>query len=157
MIQEVRLPTWNLAVTMSYPLGNSAQEANYARSKVQYQQSLAQVRSLELRVATDITNGALTVNNNLEQVQASGASRELAQKKLEAAQSKFEVGMSTNYEVVQAQRDLNDAVDRGTAGDPQLPEVARRLPAAAGDLVERHAAACRPGPAARTGGSGSGS
>jgi outer membrane protein TolC len=24
-------------------------------------------------------------------------------------QSKFEVGMSTNYEVVQAQRDLNDA------------------------------------------------
>ncbi len=37
---------------------------------------------------------------------------------------------------------------RGTAGDPQLPEVARRLPAAAGDLVERHAA-CRPGPAVR--------
>jgi outer membrane protein len=50
------------------------------------------------------------VNNNLEQVQASGASRDLAQKKLEAAQSKFEVGMATNYEVVQAQRDLNDAV-----------------------------------------------
>ncbi len=110
MIQQVRLPTWNLSVTMSYPLGNSAQEANFARSKVQYQQSLAQVRSLELRVATDITNGALTVNNNLQQVQASGASRELAQKKLEAAQSKFEVGMATNYEVVQAQRDLNDAV-----------------------------------------------
>ena len=31
------------------------------------------------------------------------------QKKLEAEQSKFEVGMSTNYFVVQAQRDLNDA------------------------------------------------
>ena len=31
------------------------------------------------------------------------------QKKLEAEQSKFEVGMSTNYFVVQAQRDLHDA------------------------------------------------
>jgi len=31
------------------------------------------------------------------------------QKKLEAEQSKFEVGMSTNYFVVQAQRDLRDA------------------------------------------------
>jgi len=100
-----------VSVVLSYPIGTSAQEANYARSKVQYQQSLASLRSLELRVATDITNGALTVNNNLQQVQASAASRELAQKKLEAAQSKFEVGMATNYEVVQAQRDLSDALN----------------------------------------------
>ena len=35
--------------------------------------------------------------------------RELAQKKLEAAQSKFEVGMAVNFEVIQAQRDLDDA------------------------------------------------
>ena len=32
--------------------------------------------------------------------------RELAQQRLEAEQSKFEVGMSTNFFVVQAQRDL---------------------------------------------------
>ena len=30
-------------------------------------------------------------------------------KRLEAAQSKFEVGMATNFEVVQAQRDLADS------------------------------------------------
>jgi outer membrane protein TolC len=42
-------------------------------------------------------------------VQASATSRELAQDKLNAMQSKFEVGMSTNYEVVQAQRDYLDA------------------------------------------------
>ena len=42
-------------------------------------------------------------------MQASQAAREFAQKKLEAEQSKFEVGMSTNYFVVQAQRDLSDA------------------------------------------------
>jgi outer membrane protein TolC len=108
-IQQVRQPTWNLSVTASYPIGGSAQEASYARSKVQYQQTLAQLRSLELRIATDITNAAMTVNSNLQQVQSSGAARELAQKQLDAAQSRFEVGMATNYEVVQAQRDLNDA------------------------------------------------
>ena len=37
------------------------------------------------------------------------AARELAEKRLEAEQSKFEVGMSTNFFVVQAQRDLRDA------------------------------------------------
>jgi outer membrane protein TolC len=33
----------------------------------------------------------------------------LTQQQLEAEQSKFEVGMSTNYQVVQYQRDLSDA------------------------------------------------
>jgi outer membrane protein TolC len=42
-------------------------------------------------------------------VQASQAARELAQKQLEAEQSKFEVGMSTNYNVIQSQRDLATA------------------------------------------------
>jgi outer membrane protein TolC len=35
--------------------------------------------------------------------------RQLAQEKLNATQSKLDVGMSTNYEVVQAQRDFADA------------------------------------------------
>jgi outer membrane protein len=42
-------------------------------------------------------------------VQAARASRELSEQRLSAEQSKFEVGMSTNFQVVQAQRDLNDA------------------------------------------------
>jgi outer membrane protein len=45
----------------------------------------------------------------VERVQASQAARELAQKTLEAEQSKFEVGMSTNYNVILAQRDLATA------------------------------------------------
>lgn len=108
-LRRLDFPAWNVQVQISYPIGTSSAEANYARSRVQYEQAKAQLRSAELRVATDITNAVLSVNNNLQQVQASGASRELAEKKLEAAQSKFEVGMATNYEVVQAQRDLSDA------------------------------------------------
>jgi outer membrane protein TolC len=56
-----------------------------------------------------VTNAAIQVQNTAEAVQAAQAARELSQKKLEAEQSKFEVGMSTNYFVVQAQRDLSDA------------------------------------------------
>jgi len=60
-------------------------------------------------VATDITNQALTVQSTFQQAQAAAASRELSQKRLEAMQSKFEVGMATNYDVVLAQRDFADA------------------------------------------------
>jgi len=103
------LPAWNVQVVMSYPLGTSSQEATLARSKVQYQQSLAQLRALELTVATDLTNQAMTVESAFQQVQTAAASRALSQKRLEAEQSKFEVGMSYNYNVVLAQRDFTDA------------------------------------------------
>jgi outer membrane protein TolC len=72
-------------------------------------QVAAQVKQLELQVATDITNAAIQLQNTAEAVQAAQAARELSQRRLEAEQSKFEVGISTNYFVVQAQRDLNDA------------------------------------------------
>lgn len=102
-------PNWTLGVNFAYPLGISAQEANVARSKLSLDQSQANLKALELQIATDVANAALTVQSSLESVQATGVARELAQRRLEAAQSKFEVGMSTNYEVVQAQRDFADA------------------------------------------------
>ena len=74
-----------------------------------------------------MTNAALTVQSSLESVQASDVARELAQKKLEAAQSKFEVGMSTNYEVVQAQRDFARRAERWTCGGAQLSQGPREL------------------------------
>ncbi len=41
--------------------------------------------------------------------EAAQVAQDLSQRRLEAEQSKFEVGMSTNYFVVQAQRDMNES------------------------------------------------
>ena len=102
-------PMWNLALNLSYPLGASAQQAQLARAKVQLNQSAAQLRALELQVATDVTNAALQVQSGLTRYQAASVARDLAQQRLDAEQSRFEVGLSTNFLVVQAQRDLATA------------------------------------------------
>jgi outer membrane protein len=102
-------PTWTAQVNFTYQIGTSSQDAAYARSKVQLQQSQMQLKKQELQVATDVTNAALNVQNYLQQVTTTRVARELAQKKLEAEQSKFEVGMQTNYFVTQAQNDLLNA------------------------------------------------
>jgi outer membrane protein TolC len=102
-------PTWNFAVNFSYPLGTSPAEANVARARVLQRQTIAQTRQLELQVATDVSNAALQIESTRERVQASQAAREFAEKRLEAEQSRFDVGLSTNFFVVQAQRDLRDA------------------------------------------------
>ena len=102
-------PRWTVQMNVSYPLGNSSQEVNVARSKIQLNQASAQMRQVELQVATEVTNAATAVQSNIERVQAAQAARDLAQQQLEAERSKFQVGMSTNYLVIQAQRDLATA------------------------------------------------
>ena len=91
----------------SLPLGISAPKANVARQRLLRRQTEADLKAAELTIATDVTTAALAIRNSLEAMQAATAARELSQKRLEAAQSKFEVGMSTNFEVLQAQRDCD--------------------------------------------------
>ena len=102
-------PRWTAQLNVSYPIGLSSQDAAVARARVQLSQVESQLKQVQLQIATEVTNAAISVRNNAEAVQAAQASRELAQRRLEAEQSKFDVGMSTNYFVVQAQRDLNDS------------------------------------------------
>jgi outer membrane protein TolC len=109
LLKQREYPNWGLQMVFSYPLGTSAADAQYARARVQVNQAEAQIRALELQAATEVTNAGLLVRSNWRRVEAARAARELAQRRLEAEQSKFEVGMSTNFFVVQAQRDLADA------------------------------------------------
>lgn len=102
-------PNWNVAFNLTYPLGGSASEASYARARVQRNQSAAQLRALELQVATEVTNAALQVQSSLQRYQTATVARGLAQQRLDAEQSRFDVGLSTNFFVVQAQRDLSTA------------------------------------------------
>jgi len=102
-------PRWTVAVNMSYPIGLSAQKASVARARVQLNQVQAQLKQIELQVATEITNQAITIRSNIERVQAAQAARDLAQQQLNAENDKFAVGMSTNYFVIQAQNQLATA------------------------------------------------
>jgi outer membrane protein len=104
-----QLPTWSVALNMSYNLGTSVEDASIARARIQQNQIEVQLRQLELQVTSDISNAAIQVENSAERVQSAQAARELAQQQLDAENSKFGVGMSTNYNVVLAQRDLADA------------------------------------------------
>jgi outer membrane protein len=102
-------PRWTVQLNFSYPLGLSTQQASVARARVQLNQVQAQLKQIELQVATEVTNQAITIRSNAERVQAAQSARELAQKQLDAENSKFAVGMSTNYFVITAQNQLATA------------------------------------------------
>ncbi len=110
-IVNADFPVWNVQLQLTYPLGQSAQKAAYARARLQVQQTEAQLRQLELQIATEVTNAALQIESIQKRIDAARAARELAEEQLAAEESKFEVGLSTNFFIVQSQRDLATAQD----------------------------------------------
>jgi len=104
-------PRWSVGLSVTYPIGVNSPDTQLARANVMLNQINAQLKKMELQVATDITTAANNLNNGAQSVRVAQKSRELSEQRLKAEQSKFDVGMSTNYQVVQAQRDLQDAVN----------------------------------------------
>ena len=108
---DAEFPVWTVQLNVSYPIGQSAEDAAYARARIQVQQVQAQLRQLGLQVATEVTNAVVQIQGISRRIEAAIAARELAEEQLAAEQSKFGAGMSTNFFVVQAQRDLATAQD----------------------------------------------
>jgi outer membrane protein TolC len=99
-------PAWTVGLTFSYPLGKSAAEANLARARIEKDQQSARLRSLEFDVVRQVREAAFRLEQNQQRIETARLSRELAEQRLDAEQKRFEVGMSTSFLVIQAQRDL---------------------------------------------------
>jgi outer membrane protein TolC len=83
--------------------------SQYEASKISYEQSLADLANLEQRIFLEIRTAVRAVETDYKRVTAYKAARELAQSKLTAEEKKLTVGLTTNYVVLQYQRDLADA------------------------------------------------
>jgi outer membrane protein TolC len=102
-------PTWTVGVNVTMPLGRRAADAAYARAQVQQRQDDVRIQALELTVAAQITRLGADVRSAEEVIRAAAAARVLAQKRLEAEEARRAAGLSTNFLVLQAQRDLATA------------------------------------------------
>jgi HAE1 family hydrophobic/amphiphilic exporter-1 len=102
-------PTWIVGLNVTYPLGRSADEASLARSRIEEAQATARLQSSELKAVRQLRQSAWQVDMNARRINTSRAGRALAEQRLDAEQKRFEVGMSTTFLVVQAQRDLAQA------------------------------------------------
>ncbi len=102
-------PTWGVALNVTYPLGYNAARAAAARAQLQTMQVSVQTHQLEVQIVTEVTDAAIAARNAFDEIGAATQARELSEQRLDAEQKKFGVGLSTNYLVVQAQKDLADA------------------------------------------------
>jgi len=101
---------WNAQLNFIIPVGRDMtnNRVNYARSILAIDQTKANIKASELRVSSEVTNAGLAVENTYKQYQAAQTARAAAEKNAEAAQTRYENGVATNFEVVQLQNTLTN-------------------------------------------------
>jgi len=85
---------------------NRQAAASSARARVSRDQQEASVRRLELQIVQEVRAAGRAVETNYKLVESTRAARVLQEQRLDAETKKFAAGMSTNFLVTQAQRDL---------------------------------------------------
>ncbi len=102
-------PTWTVGFNVSYAIPNRSAKAGAASAQLSKDQTLASFRRLELQVAAEVRTAGRAVESGFKRVASTQAARRLAAERLDAEEKKFAAGMSTNFLVTQAQRDLATA------------------------------------------------
>jgi outer membrane protein TolC len=97
---------WSISLTLDIPFNTFFSRASYANAKVSIKQAELTLKKLEQQAFLEIENVVRAVDTDYKRVHAYTSARELAEKKLEAEESKLKAGLSSNYFVLTYQRDL---------------------------------------------------
>ncbi len=102
-------PAWTVGMSVGYPLGKSSTEASLAARRLEKERAEIALRNGELQVATAVRDAGRQVSTNSKRVQVTQVAKERAQRQLDAEQKRFELGLSTTFQLQSRQRDLATA------------------------------------------------
>lgn len=98
-----------LGLNLELPIFNTEARAQNAQAQLAHEQSRFSRRSLEQTVALQIQNALNQIEMNQASLQAGLTAVRAAEERLDSEQARFEVGVGTTRELIEAQRDLVQA------------------------------------------------
>lgn len=99
-------PTWKVGVNLTYPLGNIAAKSQLQKAELELQRAEITVKNVERAIALDVERLGHQVQSTFSVIGVARAFREQAQQRLDVTREKFQQGLASLSEGVEAQRDL---------------------------------------------------
>ncbi len=99
-------PDYSIRAELRIPLKNRQAQADMTASLLEKRQSEIRIRQQENSIRTEVQNALIGLQQSRAADQAAQKARVLQERTLDAEQKKFNLGASTIFLVVQAQRDL---------------------------------------------------
>ena len=101
---------WQVALTLSIPLSNFTTRADFARARMELEKSQLEIKNLERQVLLEVKDAVRDVETNFKRVEAYRVAQKLAERRLEAEVKKLNVGLTTDYFVLEFQEASSDAM-----------------------------------------------
>ena len=137
--------SWRLGVNMTLPLGNSAAEGNYAQATINEDRARAELQRTRQQIELEVRRAVRGVQAATDAVASTTKTRELAERQLEIETDRFDVGMSTNFEVLRFQDDLALARSDELRARIALRQAEASLYRGMGTLLDRYGITIRSG------------
>ena len=96
-------PAWTVGLTYSVPIGNHQAKELLARTRWERDRTGAQLEALKQQITREVRFAVRSLEDGAAAIDAAVASRRLAERNLEAEQTKFDNGLSTNFQVAEIQ------------------------------------------------------
>jgi outer membrane protein TolC len=106
---EFDFPRWTFGLNYSIPVGNHRAKEQLAANRYMRDRAGAQLAALKQEITRQVRFAVRALEDGAAAIDAAIASRRLAVRNLEAEQTKFDNGLSTNFQVSEIQRALTDA------------------------------------------------
>ena len=103
---QFAFPTYSVGVTLDLPLRNRRAAADLANSALSKKRNMYQLRSLEQDIRLEVLNAITGVELSKAAIQQAAVALDFSQKRLDAEQQKYDLGVSTAFIVLDAQDDL---------------------------------------------------
>ena len=131
-------PTYAFGLSLSVPLRNRSAQADSAQALLQEREAVVQLQSLKNSIAATVRNAQIAMQQGLARVQAAVKATQLARETLDAEQKKFQLGVSTDYQVILRQRDLATAEGNEIQAKATLLEAIVTFNQALGRTLQVH-------------------
>jgi HAE1 family hydrophobic/amphiphilic exporter-1 len=106
---EWDFPHWSVGLNLTVPIGNNEAKARLAQRRFEKQQGSVQLAALKQEITRQVRFAVRALYDGAANVDAAEAALVLAERNVEAEQTKFDNGLSTNFQLSQIQEDLANA------------------------------------------------
>ena len=100
---------WEVGLTLTLPLSSVTSRANLVKARMELEKSLLELEDNKKQALLEVRDAVRDIEAHAKRVEAYRASRALAEERLQAEVKKLEVGLTTNYFVLQFQEELANA------------------------------------------------
>jgi outer membrane protein TolC len=129
-------PTYGIGLQVNLPLRNRVAQADAVRDELQVRQSQVRRQQLEDQVRLEVADAQVSQQQARAAYEAAVQSRVLQEQSVDVEQQKFNVGLSTNYLVIQYQNFLAQARSTEVASKGAYEKARIALERATGRILD---------------------